>query len=362
MDDLAELRWCAVAQRDAAHRSLFVYAVRTTGIYCRPGCASRRPLRENVTFFSSAEDAVASGFRACRRCRPDDVDANEPSVAAVIAVCRQIARARGALDIRAVAASLGWSERHLRRRFVETVGVPIGSYERACRAERARELLHAGSVVTDTILGAGYGSSRAFYDHGAPRLGMSPRTYRSGAPGEVITYTVVSTVLGTVLAACTERGLCAVRLGEDEATCEAEIRAEFAKADLVRDDGAMQNVAAVIAGAVGGVGDATKLPVDLAGTAFQVRVWEALRAIPSGETRTYGEVAAAVGSPRAVRAVGSACGANPVVVAVPCHRVVRADGSLGGFRWGTPVKAALLAAEAASGAGAVSGAEAASEQ
>ena len=247
-----------------------------------------------------------------------------------------------------MAGGLGWSERHLRRRFSEVVGVPVGSYLRAQQAERVRAALRAGMPVTDAAFEAGYGSSRAFYEHGAARLGMTPARYRSGGAGERIGYTSMVTPIGVVVAASTARGVCAVRVGSNEAALVAEIAAEFPEALVERDDDGLGDIAVVLAGAVRGDDDATVLPVDLQGTAFQVRVWEALRAIPAGVTRSYADVAAGIGAPRAVRAVAGACAANPAALAVPCHRVVRQDGSLGGYRWGIATKRALLVAEAAS--------------
>jgi AraC family transcriptional regulator of adaptative response/methylated-DNA-[protein]-cysteine methyltransferase len=345
METLEQTRWRAVQDRDSRAAGLFIYAVRSTGVYCRPGCGARQPLRANVEFFATAEEASGAGFRACRRCRPDQTRASEPSVETVVAVCRLLEEDDD-LDVSRVAGTLGYSERHLRRLFADVVGVPIGAYARATRAQRAREALHSGVGVTDAIFDAGYGSNRAFYEHGAPRLGMTPGRYRDGARGERITFTSMITPVGVVVAASTARGVCAVKVGPDEAALTRELREEFPLATIERDDGALADVANVLAGAVRGEVDATTLPLDLAGTAFQIRVWEALRAIPAGETRTYSQVAASIGSPTAVRAVGSACASNPVALTVPCHRVVRRDGSLAGYRWGVETKRALLLAEA----------------
>lgn len=348
MEDLVEARWRAVENRDARLAGLFVYAVRSTGVYCRPGCGARRPLRRNVEFFATPADAVGAGYRPCRRCAPEQGRAVvDPSMASVIAVCRWLEHPDPHGDLAALAAALGWSERHLRRRFSEVVGVPVGSYLRAQQAERARTALRAGVPVTAAVFDAGYGSARAFYEHGASRLGMSPARYRSGGPGERIAYTSMITPIGVVVAASTSRGVCALRVGPAEDLLVAGIAAEFPAAVIERDDDRLSEVAAVLAGAVHGHTDAAALPVDLRGTAFQVRVWEALRGIPSGRTRSYSEVASDIGAPKAVRAVAGACATNPAALVVPCHRVVRRDGSLGGYRWGTAAKQALLAAEAA---------------
>ena len=347
VDNLAEARWRAVEARDERLAGGFVYAVRSTGVYCRPGCGARRPLRRNVEFFATPAEAMGAGYRACRRCYPDQDRVSDPAVAAVIAMCRWLEHPDPDRDLAAMAAGLGWSERHLRRRFSEVVGVPVGSYLRAQQAERVRGALRAGMPVTDAAFEAGYGSSRAFYEHGATRLGMTPARYRSGGAGVRIGYTSMVTPIGVVAAASTARGACAVRVGPDEAALVAEIVAEFPEALVERDDDGLGDLAVVLAGAVRGDDDATVLPVDLRGTAFQVRVWEALRAIPAGQTRSYSEVAAEIGAPRAVRAVAGACAANPAALVVPCHRVVRQDGSLGGYRWGIAAKQALLGVEAA---------------
>ena len=348
VDELTVARWRAVEARDARMAGLFVYAVRSTGVYCRPGCGARRPLRRNVEFFSTPAEAERAGYRACRRCGPDQGRASDPAVASVIAVCRWLEQPDTDRDPAAMAAELGWSERHLRRRFSEVVGVPIGSYLRAQQAERVRSALRTGMPVIDAAFEAGYGSSRAFYEHGATRLGMTPARYRSGGSGVRIGYTSMVTPIGVVVVARTIRGVCAVRVGTDEAALVAEIAAEFPQALLERDDDGLHDVAVVLAGAVRGDDDATALPVDLQGTAFQVRVWEALRAIPTGDTRSYSEVATQIGAPTSVRAVAGACAANPAALVVPCHRVVRRDGSLGGYRWGGARKQALLAAEVSS--------------
>lgn len=348
VDNLDDFRWRAVESRDERGAGLFVYAVRTTGVYCRPGCGSRRAKRTNVEFFDTALEAERSGFRACLRCRPQYVESVDPTVAAVIEVCRELERADGEHVVATLASRLGYSERHLRRRFVRVVGVPVGSYLRAHSAQRARAALRSGSPVTDAIVEAGYGSARAFYEHGAHGLGMSPSRYRDGGRGERIRFTSVATPIGTIVVARTARGVCSLELGAEEPVLVDRLVAEFPNAQLQRDDDGLVDVARVLAMAIRGETDATVLPVDLEGTAFQIRVWEALRRIPMGQTRTYTQVAADIGAPAAVRAVASACAANGAALAVPCHRVVRRDGTLGGYRWGLEVKEALLAVEATS--------------
>ncbi len=345
MSELDEARWTAVETRNADVAGAFIYGVRTTGVYCRPGCRSRRPLRRNVEFFATAADAQLSGYRACTRCAPDEEVRVDALTSGVIAACREIERTRGDVKLVDVASRVGFSEGHLRRGFRSVIGVSMATYARESRASRAREILRASSSVTNAVFDAGYKSVSTFYDGGASQLGMPPGRYRDGGHGEVIRYTTLDTPLGIVLAARSARGVCSIRIGDDEATLEKGLAEEFSRATIERDDEGLSDVALVLADAVHGEGGSHELPLDLVGTAFQVRVWEALRRIPRGEIRTYAELAAEIGSPRAVRAVGSACGANHVAVIVPCHRVIRSDGTLGGYRWGLEVKQALLRAE-----------------
>jgi AraC family transcriptional regulator of adaptative response/methylated-DNA-[protein]-cysteine methyltransferase len=264
---------------------------------------------------------------------------------AVIATCRHLERADSQQSASSLASELGYSERHLRRLFLDTIGVTMSAYERAQKSERVRESLREGMPIMGAVIDAGYGSTRAFYEHGAPRLGMSPGRYRDGARGERIRYAIIETPLGMVVVAATDQGVCSVKLGPDGVDLVKGLKSEFPLATLVRDDEGLSEVALVLQSATRGFGNATQLPLDLAGTAFQIRVWEALRRIPRGETRTYSEVAEEIGAPRAVRAVASACAANEAALAIPCHRVVRRDGSLGGYRWGIEVKEALLRVE-----------------
>ncbi len=351
MNDIESVRWQAVEGHDTRMDGVFVYAVRTTGVYCRPGCAARRPRRENVLFFSTPADAVVEGFRACRRCRPDGATIDDPATASVVAVCRWLEHPDEDHTPDALAARVGWSKRHLQRRFSEAVGVSMAAYGRAMQAERARRALQQGANVTDAVFDAGYGSTRAFYEHGAPRLGMPAAEYAAAGRGHRVSWTTFSSPIGEVIVAATERGLCAVRIGDDPLALAADLAAEYSGATLVEDGehvGTLARQVAALAGGGGvggGGGSAADLPLDIRGTAFQVSVWEHLRTIPPGTTATYTQVADAVGRPTAVRAVANACGANPVAVAIPCHRVVRSDGTLGGYRWGIDRKAALLAAE-----------------
>lgn len=344
VDDVDEHWWRALSARDASYAGLFFYAVSSTGVYCRAGCSSRTPLRRHVVFFATATDAAGAGFRACRRCRPDQAPTPDPTVAAVVALCRQLERCDGVVDVVSFARTVGYSERHLRRRFSALVGVGVSGYARALRADRVRAALAQGASVTTAIYEAGYASSRAFYEHGAPRLGMTASAFRSGGRGERIGFTTVRTTLGVVLAARTVRGVCAVRIGDDEGQLEKELAEEFPRATVVRDDEGLAEVVEILSDAVRGE-EFSPLPLDLAGTAFQRRVWQALLSILRGSTLSYSGVAERIGEPRAVRAVASACAANPAALFVPCHRVVRRDGSLGGYRWGLERKRALLDVE-----------------
>ncbi len=344
MDDLDTIRWNAVQARERAKDDVFVYAVRTTGIYCRPSCTARRPRRENVVFFSTPAAAIAEGFRACRRCHPDQHRTEDPGTASVLAVCRRLEHPDEDHDPSRLAARVGWSKRHLQRRFADTVGVSMPAYRRAMQAERVRAALRSGATVTDAVFDAGYGSARAFYEHGAPRLGMNPAEYAASGRGHHIRYTVVDSVLGWILVAATDLGICAVRIGTDPDKLIGELAGEFSGARLDRADRELADIGAAVRALSEGVGD-PDLPIDVRGTAFQVQVWEALRRIPAGTTVSYRELAAVIGRPTAARAVASACAANPAALVVPCHRVVQADGSIGGYRWGRDTKVSLLAAE-----------------
>lgn len=342
------LRWKAVLENDQTFDGAFIYAVVTTGVYCRPSCPSRTPRPENVRYFPSTAGATDAGFRACRRCRPDEAATPDPAVEAIVGVCRALEDPTVEFDVAEAAEASGWSVRQMQRRFKELVGVSVSSYRRSLQAEAARVGLRGGHDVLDAAFGAGYGSARAFYEHGAPRLGMAPSDYRSRATGRSIALRVAESALGLVLVATTDNGVCAVRLGDDRDALIAEVRAEFSNAQITEISDAAPGsdlIDAVVALAEGRRADVA-LPLDVQGTAFQELVWEHLQTIPPGTTQTYGEVAAAIGRASSFRAVANACGANPVALVVPCHRVVRSDGGHGGYRWGEDRKRLLLAAEA----------------
>ena len=341
----SERAWKAVVARDAASDGRFVFAVSTTGVYCRPSCAARRPRRENVSFFASPDQAEAAGFRACLRCRPSSA---EPP-AAVRAVQRAVAfletNAEAPVPLAVLARAAGLSPFHLSRVFKKLVGVTPKRYADARRADRLKALLRDGSGVASASFGAGYGSSSRAYEHAARHLGMTPARYRRGGEGLHIRFTTVPTPLGRLLVAATDRGVCAVTLGDSDRALEAGLRREYPEALLEKAPAALAEWSALIAGSLAESVDLSAIPLDLRATTFQRRVWEALRAIPRGETRSYGELAASIGKPTAVRAVANACAHNPTALVVPCHRIVRTDGGLGGWRWGVERKQELLERE-----------------
>jgi AraC family transcriptional regulator of adaptative response/methylated-DNA-[protein]-cysteine methyltransferase len=343
----ADSRWAAVARRDKAFDGKFFFAVRTTGVYCRPSCASRAAKRENVVFFQSRAEAENAGFRACKRCRPDRLGAPDPQIEAVKRACERIASAEEAPKLADLAASAGLSSFHFHRLFKKVTGVTPKAYAAETQARRAAERLPTAQTVTEAIYDAGFNSSSRFYETATARLGMTPTAVRRGGQGEAIRFAVGQTSLGAVLVAATRKGVCAIMLGEDPEALVNELEDRFPRAELVGGDAEFERMVAEVVGLVEAPGQRRDLPLDIRGTAFQQRVWRALRAIPAGRTATYMEIAQAVGEPRAVRAVAQACAANPLAVAIPCHRVVRTDGALSGYRWGVERKRALLDREAA---------------
>lgn len=342
-----DARWAAVMRRDRLADGSFVYAVRTTGIYCRPSCPSKRPARNRVQFFDSPSLARDAGFRACRRCRPDDAsgpsDPEGELARRVVGIIE--AEPSGKIDLSALSAATGRSRRHIQRALKRVLGVSPRQFAAARRVGRLKARLRAGDSVTRAQYEAGYGSSSRLYERAGETLGMTPATYRRGGAGTRIGYTVVATSLGPLLVAGTERGVCAVRFGNSTPALERALRAEFPEAQLERDEPRASLWAAVLRAQTDGVRPAAALPLDIQATAFQTRVWQELRRIPPGETRTYGEIARWLGQPRAARAVARACATNPAALAIPCHRVVRADGDLGGYRWGVERKRKLLSRE-----------------
>ncbi|TFG44476.1 MAG: methylated-DNA--[protein]-cysteine S-methyltransferase [Gemmatimonadales bacterium] len=343
-------RWAAVAARDAGADGRFVYAVRTTRVYCRPSCGSRRAKRENVTFYDTPHAARADGFRACRRCHPDLAVPGTGPRSGDEAVRRTLAyiedHSGEVPPLAELAQAAGLSPAHLQRSFSRMVGVSPRAYAQALRRERLKAGLRKGRSVSRAGWDAGYGSSRQLYEQGADALGMTPASYKAGGAGVVLRYTSVETVAGPLLLAATDRGLCAAWFGQDEEELVHALVGEFPSAALHRDDRALAPMATSVRRHLAEGAPLALIPLDVAGSPFARAVWTSLQAIPFGETRTYAEVAASIGRPGAARAVGTACGANPVAVVIPCHRVVRADGSGGGYRWGLDRKRALLAREA----------------
>ncbi len=341
----AEQRWLLIRQRDDSAANLFIYAVKTTGVFCRPGCSSRLPNRKNVIFYDDAGQARAAGFRPCKRCRPDSDESRPELTEAISTACRLIEESVEQPSLNQLASAVGYSPSHLHRLFKQAVGVTPKAYAAMCRSNRVRSQLQSDKSVTEAVYSAGYGTSSRFYEESDAVLGMKPSEYRDGAAGIAICASVATTSLGLLLVAATERGLCALEFGEDETELLQRLRNRFPHAVLQESDEFEDWVTRVVE-FVDVPSRGLSLPLDIQGTAFQKRVWEALRNIPAGRTATYSEMARRLGQPRAARAVASACAANKLAVAVPCHRVVRNDGGLGGYRWGLERKKELLWREA----------------
>ncbi|HSC89028.1 MAG TPA: bifunctional DNA-binding transcriptional regulator/O6-methylguanine-DNA methyltransferase Ada [Polyangiaceae bacterium] len=345
-------RWQAVVERD--RRASFVYAVGSTGIYCRPSCPARRPLRKNVTFHQSALLAELAGFRACKRCRPDaPAGGLEEDVSnAVVTLCRHLEETETAPSSSELAELVGWSESHTRRQFERVLGLSPRAYREALVRRRLGAELREPGTITRAAFALGLGSPSRFYERVGHMLGMTPTQFRAGAQGLCVRFAVGECSLGSILVAATDKGLCAVFLGDDPDELIGELERRFPKAELLGGEpGFDAQVATVVAWLESSVsGDFEALPLDIRGTAFQERVWRALRDIPAGETRTYAELARAIGEPTATRAVAGACAANRLAVIIPCHRVIRSDGALSGYRWGVERKRELLRREDATAA------------
>jgi AraC family transcriptional regulator of adaptative response/methylated-DNA-[protein]-cysteine methyltransferase len=339
------VRWDAVQRRDSAYDGVFYYSVRTTGVFCRPSCAARPALRKNVAFHASCADAAAAGFRPCLRCRPDLPPLAERQAAAVTKACALIDTSDDALDLDTLAAACAMSKFHFHRVFKAHTGITPKAYAAARRAARVTAQLDSGTSVTDAIYAAGFNSSGRFYAD--TRLGMTPTRYRQGGTGETIRFAIGACSLGAILVAATDKGICAILIGDDPDVLARDLQDRFTHAQLEGGDAGFDRTVALVVGFVEAPQIGLALPLDVRGTAFQQRVWEALRAIPAGVTVSYAELAARVGVPTGARAVAGACAANPVAVAIPCHRVVRNDGALSGYRWGVDRKRILLDREAA---------------
>ena len=343
-----EERWAAVTRRDARADGEFCYSVRTTGVYCRPSCPSRHALRENVAFHATFAAAEQAGFRPCKRCRPNEAGLAVKHAAAVAKACRLIETADDVPDLARLAGAAGLSPFHFHRVFKAATGVTPKAYAAAHRTRRVRESLPRSGTVTAAIYDAGYHSAGRFYANSTAVLGMTPTRFRAGGSGAAIRFAVGECSLGAILVATTDKGICAISLGDDPETLVRGLQDCFPKATLLGGDRDFENLMALVIGFVEAPERGLDLPLDVRGTAFQQRVWQALRKIPAGSTASYTEVARRIGAPESVRAVAQACAANTLAVAIPCHRVVRTDGALAGYRWGVARKRALLAREAKS--------------
>jgi AraC family transcriptional regulator of adaptative response/methylated-DNA-[protein]-cysteine methyltransferase len=338
--------WEAVAAKDSRFDGQFVFAVTSTKIYCRPSCPSRRPRRDRVMFFDLPDAAEEAGFRACLRCEPRHARELDPRVALVQRVCRFLdASQTETVKLADLAAHVGVSAFHLQRTFKRIMGISPRQYLTARRFGNFKSLVREGEPVTQALYDSGFNSSSRLYEHAPEELGMTPATYGRGGQGTNISYTIVASPLGRLLVAMTERGVCAVRMGDTDAELEKDLRSEFPAANIRRSDSALREPVQKILRHLTNKEPRLDLPLDIRSTAFQRQVWEKLRAIPYGQTVSYGDVAKSLGKAGAVRAVGRACAANPVALVIPCHRVVREDRSLGGYRWGLERKQRLLERE-----------------
>jgi len=337
--------WRAVMARDRSADGEFVFAVQSTGVYCRPSCPSRRPRRDRVRFFATPGAAEAEGFRACRRCHPKDVARPDPWVEKIRRACVYLSNVEGHPSLTTLAARIGGSPYHLQRNFKRIVGVSPREYADACRLRTVKARLREGVDVTGAMLDAGYGSSSRFYERAAAKLGMSPTTYKRGGTGLRIRYAIVGSPVGRLLVAATAKGVCAVAMGATDVELTERLADEYPSASIERDRTTLSGWTNQILSHLSGRIPRLDLPLDIRATSFQWQVWNALAGIPYGATRTYADVAAAIGRPRAIRAVARAVAANPVALAIPCHRVVPSAGGTGGYRWGSERKRALLSKE-----------------
>lgn len=339
-------RWASVLARDPAADGTFYYSVATTGVYCRPSCAARLARPENVRFHATREDAERAGFRPCKRCKPDQPSLSEQHAAHIAEACRLIESAETLPSLTELARHAGMSPYYFHRVFKAITGLTPRAYAAAHRAEKVRSSLKLGKRITDAIYDAGYGSDSRFYENAGNMLGMTPSDYRAGGTHTQIRFALGACSLGAILVAASPRGVCAISLGDDPETLVRELQDRFPKADLIGGDADFEQWVARVIGFIEMPALGLDLPLDIRGTAFQQRVWQALCEIPPGKTMSYSEIAALIGAPKSVRAVAGACAANTLAVAIPCHRVVRTDGALSGYRWGVERKRALLEKEA----------------
>jgi AraC family transcriptional regulator, regulatory protein of adaptative response / methylated-DNA-[protein]-cysteine methyltransferase len=338
--------WAAILRRDPHADGVFYYSVQTTGIYCRPTCPSRLPLRGNVHFHADCAAAELAGYRPCKRCRPSEEGPLHERAAAVAKACRLIERAEEMPNLDQLASEAGMTRFHFHRVFKATTGVTPRAYAAAHRAARVRKYLPHSATITNAIYEAGFASSGRFYAESSQILGMTPSSFRSGGHGAAIRFAVGECSLGSILVAATDKGICALLFGDDPGHLVRDLQDQFPEADLVGADEDFEKLVARVVGFVEAPQLGLDLPLDVQGTAFQQRVWQALRQIPTGQRMSYSEIARLIDAPKAVRAVAQACAANQIAVAIPCHRVVRHDGKLGGYRWGVERKLAILEREA----------------
>lgn len=343
-----EHRWQAVLNRDAQADGQFVFAVRTTGIFCRPSCKARHALRQNVHFYPDAAAALQAGFRPCKRCQPDTLDPQQQRIEKVARACRLLEQ-DAPVTLEALAQAVAVSPYHFHRLFKSVTGVTPKAWQQAWRARRLRGSLAEGETVTDAVMAAGFPDSSSYYRHADALLGMTARQYRQGGEDTAIYYALEACSLGRCLVALSARGVCAVLLGEDDDALIAELQQLFPHAQSQQGSPAFHQQISDVVARLGDHHAPLTLPLDIRGTAFQQQVWQALRDIPAGETRSYQQIAASIGNPKAVRAVASACAANKLAIVIPCHRVIREDGRPSGYRWGAARKVALLAREKVSG-------------
>src|SRR3989454_2096370 len=339
-------RWASVVARNPEADGMFYYSVQTTGVYCRPSCAARLARSENVCFHRTCEDAEKAGFRPCKRCKPDQPSLVEQHAAKVTAACRIIEESETVPGLQELAQRIGLSAYHFHRVFKQVTGLTPREYGAAHRERRVRNELSRSGTVTEAIFDAGYNSNARFYEKSNEVLGMTPTNYRAGGANTEIRFAIGECSLGSILVASSDRGVYAILLGDDADKLVHDLQDQFPRANLIGGDAEFEQLVARVVGFIEAPGIGLDLPLDVRGTAFQQRVWQALREIPAGETASYTDIADRIGSPKSVRAVAQACAANALAVAIPCHRVVRNDGGLSGYRWGVERKRALLGREA----------------
>lgn len=344
----SDSRWASVQARDASADDSFVYAVRTTGVYCRPSCPARTALAANVTFHATCEAAEAAGYRACKRCTPNATSLARRNHDRIVSACQMIERSETLPGLERLAAAAGISPFHFHRVFRAATGLTPRQYGAARRAERLRAGLSGSGTVTETIYEAGYNTSSRFYETSKEVLGMTPSQYRAGGENTDIRFAIGECSLGSVLVAASTIGVCAILIGDDPEALVRDLQDRFPRANLIGGEAAFEDTVAQVVAMIDTPGKGLDLPLDMRGTAFQQKVWTALRAIPSGQTVNYTDIARAIGAPKSFRAVAQACGANKIAVAIPCHRVVRTDGGISGYRWGVERKRKLLEREAKS--------------